>query len=51
MKHTVEITAILSIVVLETIALFQGINGTMYSVAISGIAGICGYTFGKTREK
>jgi len=42
--------AIAGIVVLEAIALLQGIDGTLLSMVIATIAGIAGYTFKKIKE-
>jgi len=51
MKHVIEITAILCITLLEAIALFVGVNGTIFSLSIAGIAGIGGHVIGKARSK
>lgn len=40
---TVAMFGIASIVILETIALLKGINGTMFGSAMAGIGGIAGY--------
>ena len=42
--------AIAGIVVLEAIALLQGIDGTLLSMVIATIAGIAGYTLKKIKE-
>ena len=42
--------AIAGIVVLEAIALWKGIDGTLLSMVIATIAGIAGYTLKKIRE-
>lgn len=38
------LTAIICITVLEGIALFLGINGAIFGIAIAAIAGLGGYT-------
>ena len=38
----IVIAAIVGIVVLEGIALFKGVNGTLYSLALAAIAGLAG---------
>ena len=45
------ITAILAITILETFALFQGINGTLLAGAIALIAGLAGYKAATIRKK
>ncbi len=40
----VSIAAIAGIVLLESIAMFKGINGTTLALAIAGIAGAGGFT-------
>lgn len=39
--------AIAVIGLIETIALFRGINGTYLGLALAGIGGIAGFMFGK----
>lgn len=46
MDKTVVITAICAITILEAIALFNGINGTGFSLVIAAIAGLAGYVIG-----
>jgi len=46
-KHYVTITAILSITVLEGLAILQGINGIILSSTIGVIAGLAGFLAGK----
>ncbi len=46
--NLVIVVGIAGIVILEAIALSQGINGTYLSAAIGGICLIVGYAFGKT---
>ena len=43
MKHSIIITAILCITVLEAVALFNGINGQIMTLVIGAIAGLGGY--------
>lgn len=43
---TKVLVAILSIAVLEGIALWQGMNGAIFGVAIAAIAGLGGFTIG-----
>ena len=43
--------AIMGIVILEAIALCQGIDGQVLSLVIATIAGIAGYTLRKIREE
>ena len=40
----VSITAIAGIVILESIAMFKGMNGTTLALAIAGVAGAGGFT-------
>jgi len=42
-KKIVPIIAILAIVILESQALYYGIDGTVFSLCIGAIAGISGY--------
>jgi len=42
--HWKTITAIGAILILESIALFMGHNGTMYTASIALIAGLGGYS-------
>lgn len=43
MDKVTVLTAIIGIIILESIALSQGINGTGLSLSIAGIAGLGGY--------
>lgn len=45
-KYLSEV-AICGIVVIVCVALYSGVNGILLSSAISGIAGIAGYTLGQ----
>jgi len=45
------ITAIGAITVLEAIALFQGVNGTQFSLALAAIAGLGGFYIRETVQK
>ena len=49
---TVVMTAIIGLVILEAIALFNGINGTLFSIIVAAIAGLGGYIIpsGKAKE-
>jgi len=49
MKYKVVI-AITAIVILEAIALFRGINGAVFGLAIAAIAGLGGYTISELRK-
>lgn len=44
--NLVVVVGIAGIVILESIALYMGINGAYLSAAIGGICMIVGYTFG-----
>jgi len=46
-KTLITIIAIISIVILEAIALLQGIDGQIFATVISIIAGLGGYTIGR----
>jgi len=46
-KTLITIIAIISIVILEAIALIQGIDGQIFATVIGVIAGLGGYTIGK----
>jgi len=46
-KTLITITAIISIVALEIIALLKGIDGQIFATVISIIAGLGGYTIGR----
>jgi hypothetical protein len=48
MKNTaIVITAICALVVLEGLALWQGIDGTVFSVVVALVAGMGGYEIAK----
>lgn len=49
-KTLITIIAIISIVILEAIALIQGIDGQIFATVISVIAGLGGYTVGKKKN-
>lgn len=51
LRYIVSLVAIVSIVVLESIALFKGIDGAMLSVALAAIGSVAGYTFGVNTTK
>ncbi len=42
-KTTVALAAIGGLVILEAVALFNGINGTLYSLVIAAVAGLGGW--------
>ena len=42
-KYIVPLVAIMGIVALEIFAMFNGINGAGFGVAVATIGGICGY--------
>lgn len=46
----VKIAAIAGIVIIEAIALFNGINGTLMATSLAIVAGLGGYQFGKNRR-
>jgi len=46
-KTLITIIAIISIVILEAIALIMGIDGQIFATVISVIAGLGGYTVGR----
>ena len=46
-KTLITIIAIISIVILEAIALLQGIDGQIFATVISIIAGLGGYKIGR----
>ena len=49
-EHKLALVALLLIFGLETIALFKGIDGTLFAAAVGGISGIAGYVI-KGRQK
>ena len=46
-KYIVSVIAICSITIIELYALTQGINGSVMSLSIAGIAGLGGYNLRK----
>ena len=50
-KTILGAVAILGITILDSIALMNGIDGTVLSLSIAGIAGIGGYEIGNLRKK
>ena len=46
-KTLITIIAIISIMILEVIALLKGIDGQIFATVISIIAGLGGYTIGR----
>ena len=46
-KTLITIIAIISVVILEAIALMMGIDGQIFATVISVIAGLGGYTIGR----
>jgi len=50
MKPTI-IIAILCITILEVCALYNGINGAMFGVAIAAVAGLGGYQVKSIKDK
>ena len=46
-KTLITIIAIISVVILEIVALIKGIDGQIFATVISVIAGLGGYTIGK----
>jgi len=51
MVHWKTLTAIGAILILESIALFLGHNGTMYTASIVAIAGLGGYTIHEVKNQ
>lgn len=47
---TKVLAAIICITILEGIALFRGIDGAVFGVAIAAIAGLGGYTISQLRK-
>lgn len=47
---TKVLSAIVAIAILEGIALFMGMNGAIFGVAIAAIAGLGGYTIGQLKK-
>ncbi|MBI2101670.1 hypothetical protein HYT53_03580 [Candidatus Woesearchaeota archaeon] len=46
-SEKIAITAIIGIIVLESLAIWKGINGVLFGTALTFIAGIAGYTIKK----
>jgi len=46
-KTLITITAIISIVILEIVAMIKGIDGQIFATVISILAGLGGYTVGR----
>ena len=51
MDKSIVITAIIAIALLEGVALYTGIDGTIFSLVIAAIAGLAGYELKKYTEK
>jgi len=51
MKKYKTITAMVCITALEAVALFQGINGTVFMLVVAALAGLGGYEVGLYKEK
>ena len=49
-KTILGIIAIISITVLDSVALMNGIDGTILTLSIGGIAGIGGYEVGRLKN-
>lgn len=47
----IPIIAMLCITALEALAIFQGINGAIFGIAIAAIAGLGGYEIKVLRDK
>ena len=39
----IPVTAIIALMIMECFALYQGINGTLFSIVIASVAGIGGW--------
>ena len=50
-SNKVIMTAIIGLVVLECVALFNGINGTLFTIIVGAVAGLAGYTIPNGGEK
>jgi len=50
-QPSVLITALLCLTALEAIALYKGIDGTLFSLIIAAIAGIAGWTMPQLKLK
>ena len=54
MKHKhwiITVTAIVCITVLEAIALYRGIDGSLMATVIAALAGLGGYTLAQVTKK
>ncbi|MBA7542171.1 hypothetical protein ES705_34490 [subsurface metagenome] len=49
-KYIIPLTALGCITLLESIALFKGLNGTLLSLSLASIGGVLGYCL-KMRQK
>jgi len=49
-KYIVPITAITTILILETLAILNGVNGATLAGTIAIVAGIGGYTVGNVKK-
>lgn len=47
----IVLTGLIGIIVLESIALLKGINGTAMSAALTAIGGICGFYINSLTKK
>ena len=48
-KTIITLVGIISIVILESVALFNGIDGIMLTATIGAITTIVGYNYGKSK--
>jgi len=51
MEKYKTITAMVCITALEAVALYQGINGTVFMLVVAALAGLGGYEVGLYKEK
>jgi len=51
MKYGAAIIAILCLTILEVVAIVQGINGALFGIVVSAIAGLGGYSVARARIK
>ena len=49
--NSVICVGIAGIVVIESVALYLGVNGVLMSSALAGIASLVGYAFGQKSQK
>lgn len=49
-KYMTVCIAIVCITLLETVALWRGINGSVFMTSIAAISGLGGYAFGKRKQ-